>query len=109
MKKALHIQCVILTCQLSITEPKIHFSSTWRGACWLLCVMKGGALESKLGVGTKVEAKTPINTLITIWQVQAVPVKDTLGHWWDGDKCFPRANRVRMNSAGIILSSSKAK
>lgn len=45
--------------------------------------MKGGddRGESGVGVGTKVAAKAPINTLITAWQEQAVPVKDTLGHW----------------------------
>lgn len=53
------------------------------GCCWLVCVMKGGddRGESAVGVGTKVAAKAPINTLITAWQEQAVPVKDTLGHW----------------------------
>lgn len=44
-----------------------------------------------MGVGTNVTAKAPINTLIAGWQEQAVPVKDTLGHWWGGGEIFPRA------------------
>lgn len=45
-----------------------------------------------MGVGTKAEARAPINTLKAAWQGQAVPVKDTLGHWWGGDERFPRAD-----------------
>lgn len=45
-----------------------------------------------MGVGTKVAAKTPINTLIAAWQEQAVPVKDTLVHWWGRGESFPRAD-----------------
>lgn len=72
--------------------------------------MKGGddRGESAVGVGTKVAAKAPINTLITAWQEQAVPVKDTLGHWRVGRgvggggggvaKSFPRAGCNRRTS-----------
>lgn len=64
--------------------------------------MKGGddRGESAVGVGTKVAAEAPINTLITAWQEQAVPVKDTLGHWRVGGvaESFPRAGRSRRTS-----------
>lgn len=79
----------------------MFFSGTWGlgggGWNWLLaclCYERGddwGASEE--GVGTKVAAKAPINTLIAAWQEQAVPVKDTLGHWRGGvGESFPRAD-----------------
>lgn len=55
--------------------------SGWGGGRLLacLCYERGDDWRVKWGVGTEVEAKAPINTLIAAWRGQAVPAKDNAG------------------------------
>lgn len=67
---------------LSLSLKYTHVLFICLEGCLLACL----CYESGWGGserGTRAKAKTPINTLITVWQEQPVPVKDTLGHWWD--------------------------
>lgn len=109
----IYIQYATLTCQLSSTEPKIEqlVRGGGGGLVGLFVLWKRGGLGSKWGIGTKAAAKTPINTLIAAWQEQAVPAKDTLGHWRSGwGWKFPTGRHtVRLLSPGIILRNSKVK
>lgn len=61
------------------------------GTVGMFVLWKGQWLQSEVGVGAKVAAKAPINTLIAAWQEQAVLVKDMLWHWQygGGGKTFP--------------------
>lgn len=90
-----HVSYLLLSLKIST---RLFFLLVLRGrgvvVVGLFVLWKWGGLESKLGVGTQLAAKTPINTLIAFWREQAVPTKDTLGHWGEGGggESFPRAD-----------------